>query len=47
MKITAEGSMDRERVKHGLMLDLIERKVRLRAYQLYEERGSWQLRPLT
>lgn len=23
---------------HGLMLDLIERKIRLRAHQLYEER---------
>jgi hypothetical protein len=25
--------------QHGLMLDLIERKIRLRAHQLYEERG--------
>ena len=24
---------------HGLMLDLIERKIRLRAHQLYEQRG--------
>jgi hypothetical protein len=31
--------MDGEKVKHGLMLDLIDRKIQLRAYQLYEERG--------
>lgn len=34
--------MDRERrtqEQNGLMLDLIERKIRLRAHQLYEERG--------
>ena len=34
--------MDRERRKqkqHGLMVELIERKIRLRARHLYEERG--------
>jgi len=25
--------------QHGFLLDLIERKIRLRAHQLYEERG--------
>ncbi len=30
---------EKHRQMHGLMLDLIERKIRLRAYELYEERG--------
>jgi hypothetical protein len=43
MKISAGGvSVDGERhteEQHGLMLELIERKIGLRAHQLYEERG--------
>jgi len=34
--------VDRERrtqKQHGLMVELIERKIRLRAHQLYEEHG--------
>jgi hypothetical protein len=43
VKIDAEmASVNRERrtqKHHGLMLDLITRKIRVRAHQLYQERG--------
>jgi len=36
----------RKGINHWLMLDLIERKIRLRTEQLYEERGHAQGRAL-